>query len=532
MDSESESDGTSSDDESESSESTFEAAPSFSSASDVYFADNDDDEEEEPPHPLGFESRYGNTRFGLSAESTAIHKPPVRDIFDRDDEYAWNALIHIDDKDNSFHLNHHGNSVSTKSLLRGASSYAQQSSTGREEDIDELTCGIDRIANLVKAASYVHDGSNDQSGGDTGSYFTPRGAPSFTHQSQQPSATVPASFTSPHAKPRSTSKLLSLAQACEQHQNALSQQMSQRIQNEYNTSYKQSCQGFSLLLQADQSRVSSANERIAKRAQQLSDMEEKERLEQLAYEEYLQKERELAHKVEEERLAADAAKTEADRIAEQEQLVKLKQAEEEAEKEAAKKTEHITRATTLITKLEEVRSTSLKEFDKSKSVSRRRLQFKKIVNGKINTLSHDGHKVLDVAKLVQDAIGNAANDDNAAAGGGDPVATLGKKYLLDLLCANLIVRVQADGFNGTRGDGFPLAGMFAHVSKTCDEMGPVLEGHLYTVCPTAIPTLSLTKAEVGESEVDLMESLGMIKNKNGEFESFDKFLHRTEVSKL
>lgn len=32
--------------------------------------------------------------------------------------------------------------------------------------------------------------------------------------------------------------------------------------------------------------------------------------------------------------------------------------------------------------------------------------------------------------------------------------------------------------------------------------------------------------DVGE---DLMESLGMIRDKDGEFESFDKWLHRTEV---
>ena len=33
-----------------------------------------------------------------------------------------------------------------------------------------------------------------------------------------------------------------------------------------------------------------------------------------------------------------------------------------------------------------------------------------------------------------------------------------------------------------------------------------------------------------DDENDLMTSLGMLRDKNGEFESFDKFLHRTEVS--
>lgn len=74
---------------------------------------------------------------------------------------------------------------------------------------------------------------------------------------------------------------------------------------------------------------------------------------------------------------------------------------------------------------------------------------------------------------------------------------MGKRYLLDLLCANLIVRVQADGFTGKRGDGFPLAGMFAFVSSQCEEIGPVLEGHLYGVCPMAIPALSLAEGGGG-----------------------------------
>ena len=66
---------------------------------------------------------------------------------------------------------------------------------------------------------------------------------------------------------------------------------------------------------------------------------------------------------------------------------------------------------------------------------------------------------------VVDAIAQASRDDDDAAaapgGGGDPALTVGRRYLLDLLCSNLIVRVQADGFNGTRADGFPLAVMMS-----------------------------------------------------------------------
>eukprot|EP00581_Thalassiosira_minuscula_P001154 CAMPEP_0183738154 /NCGR_PEP_ID=MMETSP0737-20130205/53890_1 /TAXON_ID=385413 /ORGANISM="Thalassiosira miniscula, Strain CCMP1093" /LENGTH=876 /DNA_ID=CAMNT_0025972631 /DNA_START=8 /DNA_END=2634 /DNA_ORIENTATION=+ len=522
---------------SDESEDTYSSEESESEIEEVALpredSDDDDDyydEEEEPPHPLGFESRYGRTRFGLSPQSTLQRNSssvPPRDIFDKDNEYAWNALIHIDDRRNgrnkmnqqsfppigsgsSYHLNRDG-SVSTKKLLYGASSHSQHK---EEESMEDLLSGMDRIANLVKAASYVAYDENYQQRGT--SFSTP------------PHTTVSLSsqLSQQNSQPRSTSKLLQLAHACERQQASLSLEMN-RLQQQRAQSHKQSCQGFLMLLQADASRVSSANDRITKRQQQIAALEEQERLDKQAYEEQLRLQMEEAKRAEEERIAAEAARSEEERRKERERLEQLRQAEEEAELEAKKKNEHVERATSLIANLEQVRS-GLKEFDKSKAVSRRRLQFKKICNGKINTLSHDKDKVVEVGKAVSDAIAKAASDDAA---GGEPVTSMGKKYLLDLLCANLIVRVQADGFNGTRGDGFPLAAMFAFVSTHCEEISPVLEGHLYTVCPTAIPTLSLTEAtsEGGvKDENDLMESLGMIRDKDGEFESFDKFLHRTE----
>ena len=175
----------------------------------------------------------------------------------------------------------------------------------------------------------------------------------------------------------------------------------------------------------------------------------------------------------------------------------------------------------------------LSNFDKSKTVSRRRLGFKKIVNGKINTLSHDESKIKEVGGIVVEAIQNAQKEDEAAE---DEVSKLGKQYLLDLLASSLIVRVQADGFNGTRGDGFPLAAAFALISTQCEELNKLLEGHLYGVCPMGVPVLDmddevdLEGSTGGSSDDRWMESLGMIRDKNGDFESFDKFLHRTEVS--
>jgi hypothetical protein len=78
-----------------------------------------------------------------------------------------------------------------------------------------------------------------------------------------------------------------------------------------------------------------------------------------------------------------------------------------------------------------------------------------------------------------------------------------------------------------RGDGFPLANMCALVSVDNKDLIPVLAAHIYTVCPTAIPTLPTPSSDASEEE--LMQSLGMLKGKNGEFETFERFLARTEV---
>jgi len=69
--------------------------------------------------------------------------------------------------------------------------------------------------------------------------------------------------------------------------------------------------------------------------------------------------------------------------------------------------------------------------------------------------------------------------------------------------------------------------MLAHTSRQVKEDFTLLvAAHIYSVCPTAIPTLP-TPAE-GCSELELMESLGMQKDKKGEYETFDRFLARTE----
>jgi hypothetical protein len=82
-------------------------------------------------------------------------------------------------------------------------------------------------------------------------------------------------------------------------------------------------------------------------------------------------------------------------------------------------------------------------------------------------------------------------------------------------------------FTSQRGDGFPLANMLAQVSTDHKELGPNLAAHIYTVCPTAIP--SLPDPAPDASEDDLMRSLGMLQHADGNFENFERFLGRTEV---
>lgn len=78
-----------------------------------------------------------------------------------------------------------------------------------------------------------------------------------------------------------------------------------------------------------------------------------------------------------------------------------------------------------------------------------------------------------------------------------------------------------------RGDGFPLANMLALVSVDNKDLNLVLAAHIYTVCPIAVPTLPTPSENASEDE--LMESLGMLKKKDGSFETFERFLSRTEV---
>jgi hypothetical protein len=70
--------------------------------------------------------------------------------------------------------------------------------------------------------------------------------------------------------------------------------------------------------------------------------------------------------------------------------------------------------------------------------------------------------------------------------------------------------------------------MIAQVSVENKDICPVLAAHIFTVCPAAIPRLPQLAPNASEEE--LMQSLGMQKQADGTYETFERFLGRTEVS--
>ena len=123
-------------------------------------------------------------------------------------------------------------------------------------------------------------------------------------------------------------------------------------------------------------------------------------------------------------------------------------------KSEEEKPNYVQKGLRAIAKLIDVRH-SLAAFDKSKHkfISKRRLQMKKIVRGRLNTLNPTKDKVTSVVKDIYAAIKTAKEEDYLAKkqqGTEDipPEATRGFKYLLDLLTSNLVTRIQGEGFSG------------------------------------------------------------------------------------
>lgn len=240
----------------------------------------------------------------------------------------------------------------------------------------------------------------------------------------------------------------------------------------------------------------------AARATELKEEEERARLEAKAQAEA---QAEQAHRVREE---ADVAK----------------RAEIQAAKQKALQFQ--TDAQELVSKLVTTRA-SIAPFEKSKAVSKRRLQIKKVVKGKLNTLQHNAIKVNEVSTEIVQALQAAKLDDGHPGPEDLPEAKLGFMYFLDLLASNVIVRASATTFDSSGGEGFPLANCVALIAAKVPELSIILSAHIYAVCPAVIPMLPQVKKNASDDE--FMCALGMKKDaKTGDFETFPRFLNRTE----
>jgi hypothetical protein len=82
--------------------------------------------------------------------------------------------------------------------------------------------------------------------------------------------------------------------------------------------------------------------------------------------------------------------------------------------------------------------------------------------------------------------------------------------------------------NRRRGDGFAMAGMLTHISCKNKDINHILEAHIFTVCPAAVPMLPTSATNTTDEE--FMKNLGMIQGSDGSNESFERFILRTEVS--
>jgi myosin heavy subunit len=459
-------------------------------------ADEEDEEEVEPPHPIGFGSPWGKTCwFGLDP-------PPPRGTGKLESSssspgqcrYALDDLdfVYSSDEEEDLHGFHvdtyvqsyppiasyiRSSTASTPMLMR----YHRQCQLKQQQrdDGDDIDDDIVQLSALLYAACVVDN-----------------------------------------TKPPPQIILPPWSQTSRKIQETMNRER-QRLQQEH----LEAAQGLKLLLQDAEKQ---ANIILLQRQK-----EEQEAQDFLQQQQIAQEARDLA-----EQEAYDAAMAKKEqvqkqkRVAQEEQNTKLI----EAKAKEAQKTEYIQKAKKLVADLIPMRQ-SVEPFETSKSVSKRRLQMKKTVRGKVNTLNEDANKVREVAQEVSQAVSQARSEDEQAKQmlqlnqpNVSKEMARGKRYLVDLLASNAMERVQAESFNGTKGDGFPLAAMLAMISTEQKELVPILAAHIYTVCPIAIPALP-TNLEKDATEDALMSSLGMQKDKKtGEYESFPRFLARTEVS--
>lgn len=368
--------------------------------------DDYNDDEEEPPHPLGFSSSLGRTRFSMDAEN---EEESIQQY-----KHRWGYLNPLDRSNNNnssnlltspiqqyppLHSYLDPETAPTAALLRYDYKQKRQSVASQEDPIDKITI-------LLKASSIVDE----------------------------------TTILSPIRQIEAIQQEMYPPQHVQQQRDLKIKQRVERYRARFAQEQEEAAQALASLLQRQEAKAQQEQKRQERQRQE----DERQRLEQ-----------------EEERLKVEEEKRKAE-VKSKEQEVERVAKEEAVEQEARnreeelrnRELEYIGRAKKLVADLVQLRA-SVESFESSKAVSKRRLGVKKIANGKVNTLTEDPAKVRSVATEVSQAIAATRAEDAEAKQrlqAQDPSVseemTRGKRYFLDFLSCKAIVRAQADGFNG------------------------------------------------------------------------------------
>ena len=363
-------------------------------------------EEEDYPHPLGFPS-LGKTRFFLDTPRESVQQLKRRLGFLQERDDFLDVIDFWDDGGQSFPP------LSSFIDATTAPTGALLAFPDYEEERPEQEDSMDKLMQLLRAASLVE---------------SPQ-ASKLTSESHEAGL-----------------RLWSLCKTSERERQSIRHRMDlerQRLEKEH----AEAAEALRMLLRRDQQEA----EKILKQQEEIRRAVEEA--------EQLQRDEEEKKEVERQRVAAERERKQQEKeqkLSEEEekQNEAIRKQKEEAAEEEAKKLEYLVKAKKLVAKLVDLRA-SVAPFETSKNVSRRRLDMKKTVKGKVNTLSLDTQKILSVANEVTDAIQKAREEDEQLkqqfqAGNSQITSEMmrGKRYLVDLLASDTMVRVQAEGFNG------------------------------------------------------------------------------------
>jgi hypothetical protein len=395
----------------------------YSSEDNDYEEDSDD--EEEPPHPIGFRS-WGRTRFGLNpvpVESMERFKRQKGYLYPHGYEDGlddWSSEGYQPKKQQFPPISSYidPQTASTQSLVRYAaydsSKRARETEFDRPVEDDEM----DKISQLFQAAAMIED------------------------------TTVRRLLASPQQQRQS--KAVSLVPE----DTASVQREMDEIRRGMERDHFEAAQALKMLIQRNEQEAEKiiASERRRDEESQREEQAQRQKEEQKIAEDQEAEEKEKQKEVDKEELEKEKIQRSQEKRNRQRQ--ELKDQADAAEAAIAKDREYILKAEKLIGQLVQVRA-SVEPFENSKALSKRRLGMKKVINGKVNTLSENVDKIRSVAAEVSQAIGAArAEDENikqqVQAGNRDltPEMARGKRYLVDLLSSSVIKRVQAEGFNG------------------------------------------------------------------------------------